>query len=163
MRTLLFLLTITFLCTPAKGQMYERYKKYEQMLKQREKAGNYARQSYENYNKSRTYSYKVYQPGNTEKERNANLKKAQSYYEKAQKQADQAIKAFNKAQQYRWQLQQPTPRPKPKVIKQEQPQRIQFRNPYQSYPVYNTYQYPQGQYYPSSGKDELAGCRTVYD
>ena len=47
MRTLLFLLTITFLCTPAKGQMYERYKKYEQMLKQREKAGNYARQSYE--------------------------------------------------------------------------------------------------------------------
>ena len=80
MRTLLFLLTITFLCTPAKGQMYERYKKYEQMLKQREKAGNYARQSYENYNKSRTYSYKVYQPGNTEKERNANLKKAQSYY-----------------------------------------------------------------------------------
>lgn len=163
MKTRLLILVFSLLCAPAGAQMSERYKKYQQMIKQRDKAANYARQSYENYNKSRSYCYKVYLPGNTEKEKNANLKKAQSYYEKAQKQSNQAINAFNKAQQYWRQLQQPEPRKKPKIIKAEVTKRTPFKNPYQTYPVYNTYQYPQGQYYPSNDKDELAKFRTVYD
>ena len=46
-------------------------------------------QSKENYQKSRYYSYEVYKPGNTAAQRSKNLEKAQSYYEKAQKQNHQ--------------------------------------------------------------------------
>ena len=125
------------------------YKKYEQLQKQREKANRYMQQSKENYQKSRYYSYEVYKPGNTAAQRSKNLEKAQSYYEKAQKQANQFMKAYQKAV---------------KPSQYERPKLPRFKNPYQTYSIYNPYQYPQGQSYERlEEKGGLAGYKSFYD
>ena len=140
------------------------YKKYEQLQKQREKANRYMQQSKENYQKSRYYSYEVYKPGNTAAQRSKNLEKAQSYYEKAQKQANQFMKAYQKANEYQRELLKPKPPKEVKPSQYERPKLPRFKNPYQTYSIYNPYQYPQGQSYERlEEKGGLAGYKSFYD
>ena len=137
------------------------YKKYEQLQKQREKANRYMQQSKENYQKSRYYSYEVYKPGNTAAQRSKNLEKAQSYYEK---QANQFMKAYQKANEYQRELLKPKPPKEVKPSQYERPKLPRFKNPYQTYSIYNPYQYPQGQSYERlEEKGGLAGYKSFYD
>ena len=92
------------------------------------------------------------------------MEKAQSYYEKAQKQANQFMKAYQKANEYQRELLKPKPPKEVKPSQYERPKLPRFKNPYQTYSIYNPYQYPQGQSYERlEEKGGLAGYKSFYD